>query len=92
MDAKCGSSCESTIDGFESHPYAKTVGENTAGYIHFGNIGYIVLPNSKIEVQTPTHFNHYRDGRFLEIVGLTPDIHVPKGEDAYSFLLANVIK
>lgn len=91
MDGKCGSSCESTIDGFESRPYVKKVGENTAGYIHFGNIGYILLPHSKIEIQTPTHYNKYRDGRFLEILGIKPDIKVPKEKDAYSYLFSQIV-
>lgn len=91
-DAECASSCESTIDFLETHPFVKRVGENTAGYIHYGNIGYIILPNSRIEVQIPTHYNAYYDGRFIERKGLTPDVRVPSGSDAFQFTLQNFFK
>lgn len=86
QDKACGSSCESTIDSFEFHKNVKKVGENTAGYIHFGNIGYIILPNSRVKVQIPSHYNEYFDKRFLEGNGISPDIRVPPGVDAYEFL------
>jgi hypothetical protein len=91
MDGKCASSCESTIDSFEYHPHVKKVGENTGGYIHFGDIGYFLLPNSKIEVQCPTKYNHYGDGRFIEVVGISPDLTVPNGQDAYTFVIKNMV-
>jgi C-terminal processing protease CtpA/Prc len=84
MDGICGSSCESTINAFEWHSYVKMVGENTAGCVHFGNIGYILLPNSRIEVQIPTQYSEYFDHRFIEKVGISPDIKVPAGQDAYA--------
>ncbi len=86
IDGKCDSSCETTVDGFERHPYVKLVGENTAGCLHFGNIGYVILPESKAQVQIPTQYNEYYDNRFIERKGIEPDIRVPNGKDAFTFL------
>ena len=71
MDQRCASSCESTIDAFEFYPQAKKVGENTAGFIHFGNVSPAILPNSKIMVQ----------------IGIKPDIPLPEGTDALAHIL-----
>jgi Peptidase family S41 len=87
IDAACASSCESTVHAFETHPTVKRVGENTAGYIHFGDIGQLVLPTSRINVQMATKYDQYFDHRFLERVGITPDIRVRPGIDAYETVL-----
>ncbi len=87
FDGNCASSCESTSYAFKVLPEVKTVGQNTAGFIHFGNIGFIVLPTSKIEVQIPTQYNEFYDGRFIERVGLKPDLYVPDNNDAMDFAL-----
>ncbi len=84
MDAACASSCESTIDAFEFHPQAKRVGENTAGYIHFGNVAPYVLPHSLVSVQLGVQYSEYFDKRFIENVGLKPHVVVMPGEDAYA--------
>lgn len=85
MDKDCASSCESTIDFFEFNPYAKKVGENTAGFVHFGNNGRVFLQNSGISVQMAMSYNAYFDGRFIEKKGLTPNILVPEGRNAMEF-------
>jgi len=90
FDGDCGSSCESTIDAFEFVPNVKKIGQNTAGFIHFGNIGYVVLPASKIEVQTPTHYNEFYDGRFVERVGLKPDVYVPDNKNALRYAFDSI--
>jgi len=87
MDRKCGSSCESSIDVFEPMPTVKLVGENSFGSLHFGNVGKLVLPNSKVIVQMATHANLFKNNRFTEKVGFEPDIKVPSGEDALKYLL-----
>lgn len=87
MDNGCGSSCESSIDAFEYNPHVTKVGRNTAGTLHFGNIASVYLKNSLLLIQTPTHANFYRDSRFIEKVGITPDVEVPIGTDAYEFML-----
>jgi len=87
QDRGCASSCESSIDFFEYVDHVKRVGENTAGFVHFGNMGFTMLPISVIQVNIASTFNTYRDGRFIEMTGIKPDIAVPAGEDAYSFLV-----
>ncbi|GIL16954.1 MAG: hypothetical protein BroJett040_07050 [Oligoflexia bacterium] len=82
IDAGCGSSCESIVEFFETVPNATTVGENTAGMVHFGNMGYIVLPHSQLVVQMATDFWKYKDDRYVENVGYAPKIKVPQGQDA----------
>lgn len=83
MDRSCGSSCEFSIAAFEWHHHVKRVGENTSGTFHFSNSGTAVLPNSKIKVAIPTQYSEFYDRRFIERVGLTPDIRVSPGNDAY---------
>jgi hypothetical protein len=82
VDADCASSCESTVDFFESYPEVVLVGENTAGYIHFGNNGIVILKNSGIELRMGTSYNSYVDGRFIEKKGIAPKIQVTTGGDA----------
>lgn len=85
IDADCASSCESTTDFFEYNGLVKTVGENTAGYVHFGNNGNVILKNSGIVLQMAISYNSYKDGRFIEKKGITPKIQVPAGKDAMDF-------
>lgn len=77
IDADCASSCESTTDFLEFNTLAKTVGENTAGYVHFGNNGNVFLKNSGINLQMAMSYNTYLDGRFIEKTGIPPKIRVP---------------
>lgn len=86
IDAECGSSCESSTDFFENNPLVKTVGENTAGYVHFGNNGNVFLKNSGINLKMATSFNSYVDGRFIEKTGIKPKIQVPSGKDALDYV------
>lgn len=85
IDAGCASSCESTTDFFEFSPLVKTVGENTAGYVHFGNNGNIFLKNSGIKLQMAVSYTSYLDGRFIEKKGITPKIQVPAGQNALEY-------
>ncbi len=39
-----------------------------------------MLPNSKIQIQIPTHYNEYFDKRFREKIGIKPDIEVPSAK------------
>ncbi|MFG1486024.1 S41 family peptidase [Halobacteriovorax sp. RZ-1] len=87
QDRACASSCESTIDFFEYIDDVTRVGENTAGQVQFGNLGFVVLPESRIQINIPSTFNSYRDNRFIESIGIKPDVNVPKGQDAYDFAI-----
>lgn len=83
MDRACASSGEFTIAAFEWNKYVKRVGENTHGTFHFSNAGIAVLPNSKFKVMIPSQYSEYYDRRFIERIGLTPDIKVSPSVDAY---------
>jgi hypothetical protein len=82
IDRACGSSCESTLETFEQHPYVTTVGENTFGDIHFAEAALVILPNSQIQLQFGTHYTKYKDGRFVERTGYAPSVKVLDGQDA----------
>ena len=92
MDQQCLSSCESTIDYFEHHPRVKRVGQNTGGYLHFGNVGDLFLPHSHFEVHLGTSYFAYKDGRFLEKKGIEPVIPVPESADAFDFAVQDFLK
>jgi len=82
QDGACGSSCESTIDFFEHISPVTKIGENTAGSVHFTNLGFTLLPHSKIQVNIGSTFNTYLDNRFIEAVGISPDLKVGRGNNA----------
>jgi len=82
IDHACASSCESTTDFLRSLPFVITAGENTDGAIHYGNIGFIQLPNSKIGFTMGTSYAKYKDGIIRELTGISPRIQVPHGTDA----------
>ena len=92
MDSQCVSACENTIDFFEFNTLVKTVGENTAGKVHFGNTGTVVLRNSGIILNIPISYTQYYDGRFIEKIGITPEIKVPLGQDAMSYAWEDFLK
>jgi len=85
IDAQCASSCESTTDYFEFNSLVQTVGENTAGYVHFGNNGSVFLKNSGVRLQMAISYSSYRDGRFIEKKGIAPKLRVPPGQDAMKY-------
>jgi C-terminal processing protease CtpA/Prc len=84
VDAECDSSCESTLGYLKFHPKLKVVGENTAGYFHFGNLGAVYLPNSRVTVMMASDFWKLRNGEYLENIGYSPDVRVRSGQDAMS--------
>jgi hypothetical protein len=90
IDRACASSCESIVEVLERHPRFKTVGENTGGFVHFGNMGYAVLPRSGIVVQMATDFWRFDDGRYVEQVGYAPKLRVAPGGDALAAALADL--
>lgn len=86
IDRHCASSCESTLEYFEAFPKAITVGENTGGFIHVGNMGMLWLPHSHLVIQMATDYWKYRDNRYLEKIGYSPKLPCP-GKDALAVAL-----
>lgn len=91
QDSGCASSCESLLEALEFHPYVTTVGENTMGLIHFGDVSPFQLPNSVIRISAPIKYFKFPDSRFLEKKGYTPKIRLQAGQDAFDYV-ANIIK
>jgi C-terminal processing protease CtpA/Prc len=92
MDGATASASESIIDTFEFQPNTKKVGRNTCGANHYGDCGELLLPNSKVEVAIPTAHRDYKDKRFIERIGIKPDLQVAKGQDAYSVAIEDYKK
>jgi hypothetical protein len=88
VDAGCGSSCESTMNALRMHPRARVVGERTAGYVHFGDVGVVVLPHSRIRTKIPTKYTEYEGGVNYDKVGMPVDVALPPGTDGLQAALA----
>ena len=87
INRNTASSGESTTDYLGALPFAKVVGENSAGAIHFGTMGLIELPNSKIVISLGIDYLAYRDGSFHELTGINPSVRVPDGQDALDYIV-----
>ena len=70
----------------------KRVGENTAGFIHFGNLGFFILPYSRMRGEIASTFNAYRDERFVEVSGIEPHLRVSSGKDAFETAFSDFIE
>ena len=90
QDKICASSCEGLLEDLESHPYVTTVGENSKGSIHYGNVRSLTLPITGVMVQIPTKSFQYNDGRFLEKIGYKPKVQIPQDEDALEWAKKNI--
>lgn len=90
-DRYCVSSCETAVKAFKKSQRVRTVGTSTGGFFHFGNLGYIELPHSRILIEMGTSYFELDDGSFIEKVGIKPDIEVPTGQDALAYTAKNLI-
>jgi C-terminal processing protease CtpA/Prc len=88
VDAACKSSCESTLEALRLHPKAKVFGERTGGFVHFGDVGRVVLPHSGIELAIPTKYDEYAGGKLYDKIGFEPDVPVQGGADAFDVAMA----
>ena len=87
-DDRCGSSGEHALELLKQLPRSRTFGRSSAGALHFGQAGRLVLPHSKIIVTIATQYVRYDDGVFREKVGFAPDHLVSTGGDAMDAALA----
>jgi hypothetical protein len=90
IDPTTVSSGEWTALYLKKHPKTKIIGENTYGMIHFGNTGYLELPNSKLAISLCMKVNEFTDRSFYEKSGVPPDITI-SGEDTLEYTLSNLI-
>lgn len=68
----CHSACELMVSNLLQHPNVTTVGQNTAGTIHFVNPLIYSLPNSQITVMIPNTFVQFKNNVFVEKIGFEP--------------------
>ncbi len=87
-DSRCASSCESSLQALKHHPQTKFIGQRTAGFIHFGNGGVLILPHSQIRLYIPTKYNEFEPGVFYDKKGLVPDVELKEGTDALNYVLS----
>lgn len=59
----------------------------TKGDIHFGDVGTLALPNSRIRIAIPTAFAELASG-FRNKRGFEPDVVTPKGTNAFEVALS----
>lgn len=79
MDSGCGSNCEKLIFMLRRHSGVTLVGTHTAGALHFGEMGALRLPQSKIQVLMGMKwFKEPVD--VLEGVGYAPDYYIVAGD------------
>lgn len=90
IDRECASACESIVLALENLNNAKTVGERTRGAFHFTGVGTVLLPNSRVEVTIPTHFNELKDQRWIERVGIAPAMAVSPRQDAFAVAMESL--
>ena len=67
----CASSCEPLLFFAKESDKAILVGENSGGYVGYGNIFSIRTPQYKFNMQAST--TRYKNARKYEVVGITPD-------------------
>lgn len=82
IDAGCASACENTLQILESLPGRKLVGQNSLGAVEYGEMGRVLMPNSKVSITLTTMSVKFKDHRHPEKTGYSPDILVKAGSDA----------
>jgi len=87
-DRVTASSAEMFVARMKHHPRVKLVGENTSGCEVYGNLGFVVLPHSRIIFWVGIQYRELEWENF-ETNGFAPDIRVPDGEDALCAALSH---
>jgi len=87
IDSECGSTGELLTLALKGAPNVTIIGQNTAGFLEFGNPGLLILPYSKLWVEIPITVKKFRKPGIKEKVGIAPDILVPPGEDAINYAI-----
>lgn len=75
----CGSSCETLLFFAKEAKKAILVGENSGGYVGYGNIFPIRTPQYKFTMQAST--TRYKNARKYEVVGVSPDYRLDYKSD-----------
>ena len=86
INGNTASAAEHTVDYLSSTLNTKIIGASSAGVAHFAFMGFLVLPNSQIEISLGTHYYPMKLG-FIEKRGIVPDFDVEEGADALNVAL-----
>ncbi len=89
VNRECASACEDFVADMKKLNHVFLIGTHTGGFFNYNDVGFLVLPNSKIQVNTTTSTNigiqEIKDG-----IGFAPDFYDTTGtnliEKAVSFL------
>lgn len=76
----CHSACELLVSNLLQHPNVTTIGDNTAGTIHFVNPLLYTLPNSQITMMIPNTFVQFNNDIFVEKTGFAPMKRMPEDD------------
>lgn len=86
MDKHTGSAAEFFIELMDAAFEIIKIGTPTSGTTQFGNIGYAILPATKIYVQMGISYSETRYG-MIETKGIPPDVFVTKDNNALDIAL-----
>ncbi len=75
----CASSCETLLFLAQKAEKAILVGENSGGYVGYGNIFSVKTPQHKFTIQAST--TRYKNARKYEVVGVSPDYRLDYKND-----------
>ncbi|MBL7829053.1 MAG: S41 family peptidase [Saprospiraceae bacterium] len=79
VNNKCASSCESLLFWAKESKKTILVGENSGGYVGYGEIGGVDTPCFKFELGCT--MTRYRKQRKFEVVGIPPDYRLDNHSD-----------
>ena len=97
QDRNSCSAAEAFIELFYKHKSTIYIGDNTAGMMHFGNVKLYYLNSSGIQLRFGcSHFVN-SGNKFLEGIGIEPDIYFPYEYEALvqatkKFISKNILK
>jgi hypothetical protein len=75
----CASSCESLLFLAKESDKTIIVGENSGGYVGYGEVGEIVTPCYKFDLTCT--MTRYKKQRAYEVIGIEPNIKLDKQKD-----------
>lgn len=79
VNSRCASACESLVFWAKQSSKTIVVGENTGGYVGYGEVGEVETPQYKFSLNcSKTRYNYHR--RF-EVTGIPPDVVLSMDSD-----------
>ncbi len=74
VNRKCASACEDLVADIKQLNHVSLIGTHTGGFFNYNDVGFLVLPNSKIQVNTTTSTNIGKQA-IKDGVGFAPDFY-----------------